>query len=152
MAQEQGGGAGNLSEVLEERGYNVISTDLVDRGYGSHGIDFLKTDGVYPMDILTNPPYKYADKFVSHALDILDEGSEVGQYSVGNIGRRSEVISDDKINCVFEQEVPDVVFNQPESTATTGILYPTGYAFIILPILDGISFTGTGSFSTTQYS
>jgi len=43
-------------------------------------------------------------------LDILDENSEVGKYSVNNIGRRSEVVSDDSINCVFEQEVPDVVF------------------------------------------
>ena len=43
-------------------------------------------------------------------LDILDDSSAVGQYNVNNIGRRSEVVSDDKINCVFEQTVPDIVF------------------------------------------
>ena len=42
-------------------------------------------------------------------LDILSSNSEVGKYSVSNIGRRSMVVSDDKINCVFEQTVPDVV-------------------------------------------
>ena len=42
-------------------------------------------------------------------LDIIDSGAEVGQYNVSNIGRRSQVISDDKINCIFEQEVPDMV-------------------------------------------
>lgn len=30
-------GAGHLSRVLEEHGYNVKSTDLVDRGYGLGG-------------------------------------------------------------------------------------------------------------------
>lgn len=43
-------------------------------------------------------------------LDLLDINSEVGKYSVQNIGRRSEIVSEDKINCVFEQEVPDVIF------------------------------------------
>ena len=42
-------------------------------------------------------------------LDMLDSGAEVGKYNINNIGRRSEVVSDDKINCVFEQEVPDIV-------------------------------------------
>ena len=67
-------GQGHLSEVLKERGYNVLSTDLVDRGYGTSGKDFLKIDGLYTLDILTNPPYKYAEEFVWHSLDILDEG------------------------------------------------------------------------------
>ena len=43
-------------------------------------------------------------------LDLLDDSSAVGEYSVQSMGRRSETVSDDKINCVFEQEVPDVVF------------------------------------------
>ena len=30
--------------------------------------------GVLMEDILTNPPYKYAEKFVEHALDIQAEG------------------------------------------------------------------------------
>lgn len=34
-------GKGHLSEVLKKYGYNVRSTDLVDRGYGEGGIDFL---------------------------------------------------------------------------------------------------------------
>ena len=42
-------------------------------------------------------------------LDFIDSGADVGKYNVQNIGRRSEIVSDDKINCVFEQEVPDVV-------------------------------------------
>lgn len=69
-------GQGHLSKVLESKGYDVLSTDLIDRGYGHSGINFLNSieDKVYDLDILTNPPYKYAKEFVVHSLDILDDG------------------------------------------------------------------------------
>ena len=47
---------------------------------------------------------------IDYYFDMIDTGSEVGKYSVPNIGRRSYAVSEDGINCVFEQEVPDVVF------------------------------------------
>lgn len=34
-------GEGHIAKVLESNGYSVISTDLIDRGYGEGGIDFL---------------------------------------------------------------------------------------------------------------
>ena len=34
-------GQGHLSKRLESFGYNVKSTDLIDRGYGEAGVDFL---------------------------------------------------------------------------------------------------------------
>lgn len=37
-------GAGHLSRRLIEYGHDVLSTDLVDRGYGHVNIDFLKED------------------------------------------------------------------------------------------------------------
>lgn len=43
-------------------------------------------------------------------LDMIDVNSEMGQYSVQNIGRRSKVISDNDINCIFESDIPDLVF------------------------------------------
>lgn len=67
-------GQGHLSKILESKGYNVWSTDLIDRGYGRHDINFLKTKGVWVGDILTNPPYKYAKEFVQHSLDLLNKG------------------------------------------------------------------------------
>lgn len=54
-------GEGHLSERLKEFGYEVYSTDLIDRGYGEGGIDFLKCDKKWNGDILTNPPYKCFD-------------------------------------------------------------------------------------------
>lgn len=78
-------GDGALSEVLVNNGYDVFSTDLVDRGYGIPGSDFLswnnlpfeKYDKERRWDILTNPPYKYAAEFVQKALDLVHNGSLV---------------------------------------------------------------------------
>lgn len=63
-------GEGHLSKVLEEHGFEVISTDLVYRGFGDpEPLDFLKdTLENFEGDIITNPPYKYALEFVEQAL------------------------------------------------------------------------------------
>ncbi len=50
-------GDGAISKVLIEAGYEVISTDLIDRGYGAGGHDFLKSSRPLAKNIITNPPY-----------------------------------------------------------------------------------------------
>lgn len=67
-------GMGHLSKVLEKNGYNVKSTDLINRGYGIADVDFLKSSNKWYGDILTNPPYKYAKEFVEKALNIIGGG------------------------------------------------------------------------------
>lgn len=64
-------GEGHLSKVLEKHGFEVISTDLIYRGFGDpEPLDFLKdTLEDFEGDIITNPPYKYALEFVQKALD-----------------------------------------------------------------------------------
>ena len=73
-------GEGHLSEVLKKRGYIVRSTDLIDRGYGESGVDFLKTTERFNGDIITNPPYKFAQEFVEHALEILTDGNKIAMF------------------------------------------------------------------------
>lgn len=74
-------GEGHMSKVLEAHGYKVHSTDLIDRGYGEGGIDFLKeSKPTMPMDIITNPPYKYAKEFIEHALDISMDGTKIAMF------------------------------------------------------------------------
>lgn len=58
-------GEGDISNVLIKNGFDVISTDLVDRGYGTQS-DFLKSNMVAD-NIITNPPYKYALEFILKA-------------------------------------------------------------------------------------
>lgn len=81
-------GDGAISKVLSEYGFDVVSSDLYDRGYGQHGVDFLNAKALpfhgteksvhqTSYDIITNPPYKQAIDFVAHSLDILPNGHSV---------------------------------------------------------------------------
>lgn len=60
-------GNGVVSEVFKSHGFDVISTDLVDRGYGIGGHDFL-TSPLVADNIVTNPPFTLAEKFVELSL------------------------------------------------------------------------------------
>lgn len=73
-------GQGHLSKRLKEYGYEVYSTDLVYRGYGLGGIDFLKQNEIWDGDIITNPPYKYSLAFIEHALSIIPNGRRVFMF------------------------------------------------------------------------
>lgn len=73
-------GSGNLSKRLLELGYEVKSTDLIYRGFGVGGIDFLKCNEKFDGDIITNPPYKYAKEFIEHALTLIPKGRKVFMF------------------------------------------------------------------------
>ena len=49
-------GQGHISRVLLKNGYEVESTDLIDRGFGQANIDFLM-EYKQRENIITNPPY-----------------------------------------------------------------------------------------------
>lgn len=73
-------GEGHISEVLKAHGYDVVSRDLIDRGYGEVA-DFLSIDNLeWNGDIVTNPPYRYALDFVEKALQIVPEGRKVAMF------------------------------------------------------------------------
>ena len=69
-------GQGHLSEVLKRKGYHVVSSDIFDRGYeNTYIINFLENiNKNIKIDILTNPPYKYAQEFVEKSLEIQANG------------------------------------------------------------------------------
>jgi hypothetical protein len=69
-------GEGHLSKKLEEWKFKVKSSDLINRGYGEV-LDFLKFEGNWDGDILTNPPFKLADEFVKKGMSILKEGNKL---------------------------------------------------------------------------
>lgn len=74
-------GEGHLAEQLIHLGHDVVATDLVDRGYGIGGVDFLRETDTRGCDcILTNPPYKYALDFILHALEILPENGVCAMF------------------------------------------------------------------------
>lgn len=78
-------GAGAMSTVLAAHGYEVVSTDIADCGFGTPGVDFLASRSVREgcRSIITNPPYGEAAvhegqarspkamlDFLRHALDL----------------------------------------------------------------------------------
>jgi len=62
-------GDGAMSKVLEKHNYEVYSTDLIDRGYGETGIDFLFENRKFD-NIVTNPPFNLATEFTLKALEL----------------------------------------------------------------------------------
>ena len=73
-------GEGHISKVLAEHGYEVTSRDLVDRGFGEVA-DFLSADNTeWGGDIVTNPPYAFAQEFVEKALAIIPKGRKVAMF------------------------------------------------------------------------
>lgn len=73
-------GEGHISEVLKAHGYEVESRDLIDRGYGTVA-DFLAIDNLaWDGNIVTNPPYKFAQEFVEKALSIIPTGKKVAMF------------------------------------------------------------------------
>ena len=73
-------GDGQLSKRLIELGYDVKSTDLVDRGFGQGGIDFLTQTEIFDGDIITNPPYKRAQEFIEKGLELVPDGHKVFMF------------------------------------------------------------------------
>lgn len=75
-------GEGHLSKALAAHGYEVISTDLVYRGFGDpEPLDFLKeTLENFEGDIITNPPYSSGLEFVEKALESVRPGGKVAMF------------------------------------------------------------------------
>lgn len=67
-------GDGAMSNVIRDAGYFTFSTDLIDRGYGDGGVDFLKATELPKLtrqrveSIITNPPFALATQFLRHSL------------------------------------------------------------------------------------
>lgn len=97
-------GEGHLSKVLEQEGYDVISSDLIDRNYGMGGIDFLKTNKSFNGDIITNPPYKYAEEFVRHSLKTVTDGNRVAMLL------RIQFLEGQKRRKLFDEFPPEKVY------------------------------------------
>lgn len=62
-------GDGAISKVFEAADIPVLSTDLIYRGYGTGGIDFLLDSQTTVDNIVTNPPFTHAERFARHAIN-----------------------------------------------------------------------------------
>ncbi len=83
-------------------------------------------------------------------IDFIDTGSDIGRYSINQIGRRTKIISDTKIKTVYNSEVPDVIFMEGLDEDLIARYRGIGQRFFILTKqnydLFSISSTGTSCF------
>jgi hypothetical protein len=71
-ALEPACGEGHISKLLDEN--NTGSYDLIDRGYGKAGFDFLTHDfQTFYNTVITNPPFNLFQDFVEKALNIANK-------------------------------------------------------------------------------
>lgn len=96
-------GDGAISEVLKAAGYDVVSTDLIDRNYGDGQLDFLNTDNLIAPSVVTNPPYKDAEAFVCHAL-------KLGASKVAMLLRLAWLEGEKRYNSLFSVTPPSRVW------------------------------------------
>ena len=74
-------GEGHIAKVLLKHGYIVRQSDIIRRTPETEFHDFLGM-GIedWGGDIITNPPYRYAQEFVERALQSVGEGRKVAMF------------------------------------------------------------------------
>lgn len=102
-------GNGAMSEVMKDNGYQVFSSDLIDRGYGDTGIDFLQSNKKVD-NIVTNPPFKLATEFTLKSFELARKKvvmlSKIS-YLEG-VKRRELIFNQNKLEkvLIFSRRVP----------------------------------------------
>lgn len=75
-------GEGHLSKEMKRLGYEVYSTDLIDRGFQDKVYDFLGVDNYNETEynIITNPPYKFVNQWILKSMDILQKNKKLALF------------------------------------------------------------------------
>lgn len=63
-------------------------------------------------DVKNGKFYEETLKFpsdIDYFLDFIDSPAAISEFNISNIGRRTKVINDDSINCIFEPEIPNLI-------------------------------------------
>ena len=99
MVHEPACGDGAISEVLQAWGYHTHSADLMDRGYGYTGVNFLDENFRRAPCLVTNPPYNLANEFFLHA-------NELGYEKIALLLRLAWLEGEARRSSIFENHPP----------------------------------------------
>lgn len=133
-------GCKHLSNVFEKRGFNVRSSDIIDRG-GNEVYDFLSIDNMdWNGDIITNPPYSLALEFIERAINIVHEGHKVAMFLrlLFLEGKRREeffrlhpparvIVSSERILCAKGGDFDKMLKNGGSAVAYAWFIWVKGY-------------------------
>jgi len=119
-------GEGHLSKRLQLLlpHLSIKNSDIIDRNFGCEIIDFLKYDKPNSFDgeIITNPPYKYAQEFVVKGIETITKGHLVCMFL------KLTFLEGQKRRKMFEKYPPKTVhvFSQRRKCAINGDFENTG--------------------------
>ena len=68
--------------------------------------------GGYYEEVLKTP------SDIDFYLDLIDSNAAISQFSVSNIGRRTKVVNDNAVNCIFAPDIPDYILIKAEQEDT----------------------------------
>jgi len=103
-------GDGAISEVLKKKGYSVMSSDMIDYGYG------IKNDLFYIHNefdnIITNPPFTQQQAVKKHLLSITKKKLAL-LWFVKNLGNEIEAKTSKNLKSVyvFNKKIPFIEIN-----------------------------------------
>ena len=87
-----------------------------------------------------NKNIRYNPEALNFWIDFLDQGEELAQFSIPQVGDRQKVINDDKVSAIIFKEIPDLILydTRPSEdisqTPTKEMLdSQTGYTWIYIP-------------------
>ena len=95
----------HLVNVLREHDYNVRYSDIINRtDEDMEIIDFLTYSGTWNGNIITNPPYKYAQEFIEKSLEIIPKGNKVAMFL------KIQFLEGKKRKELFQKYPPKVIY------------------------------------------
>lgn len=99
-------GMNHVTDILVDHGYNVRTSDIVDRVNNGKVeiIDFLNCTEKWDGDIITNPPYKLATEFVYKAIETVKEGNKVVMFL------KLSFLETKKRRLLFDKYPPKIIY------------------------------------------
>jgi hypothetical protein len=110
---EPAAGGGAIVRVLRDAGHGVIASDITDYGFPLHfQRDFLlETKAPAGVEaIVTNPPFRFAQPFVEHALELVPVATFLLRLAFLESTRRSPILDTGMLARVhvFRNRLPDM--------------------------------------------
>lgn len=97
-------GMGHMSEALLAAGNEVISTDLVDRGYdkATTRIDVLLEYQLHALNVMSNPPFKLFGEIARHLLSLKPEKLVLlGKLNALSLAGHVDLWADSRFACYY---------------------------------------------------
>ena len=120
-------GGGRLSKELIRLGYDVVSSDLFDRGYGDVGVDFFECNEVFQGNTITNPPYSFINDWIVHSLKITSNKIYIfcRIQTIETISRYERIFKDNPpvLICPFVKRIKCYLNNDSFANKSSAVCY-----------------------------